>query len=250
LGDARLTGLEDTFAIDAAPPLPVRVSPFFMDRFEVSVGEVRALFAAGVVTTTPPLTRDAGNPDQEHCNWLGVDDGGRDDHPVNCVVVDTAEAVCAARGGRLPSEAEWEHAARGRGRGDARPWGNADPICCATQAAHIYCSRPPGTAPVDAYAEPASCPLADVSRDGVVGLAGNVGELTADAADDYDGSCWQYEGVPLDPRCEASEPIRAARGGSWNNSLALTHGAFRLRYVPSGNGGFRCVYDDASEGDR
>lgn len=250
LGDRRLEGLEDTFAVDAAPPMAVRLSPLFMDRFEVSVGQVRTLYASGAVTAPPPLAFDPGNPDQAFCNWRGLDDASRDGHPVNCLAVGTARAICSARGGRLPTEAEWEHAARGRGLGHARPWGNDDPLCCATQASHLACSRPAGTALVDAHAAPPDCPFGDLSRDGVVGLAGNVQELTDDAARAYDSDCWQYEGVPLDPRCDLPDPIRVARGGSWNNSLSLTHAAFRVRYVPSGNGGFRCVYDDVDAGAR
>lgn len=243
LGDQALRGFEDLLAIDAAPPLPVRVSPVYMDRYEVSQGEVRALYQAGLLTAPEPFARDPGNPDQVYCNWLGVDDASRDTHPVNCVGVSTAEAICAARGGRLPTEAEWEHAARGRGRGQARPWGDADPICCATKAAVPFCQGLAGTAPVDAYEAPFDCALADVSRDGVVGLAGNVGELTRDAADRYDGDCWQYVGVPRDPVCDLPDLARIVRGGDWANSLSLTHGAFRVRYLPSGAGGVRCVYD-------
>jgi formylglycine-generating enzyme required for sulfatase activity len=244
IGDAFLSGVADLLTLDAAPPVSVRLSPMFMDRFEVSVAEVRALYADGSLTATEPLLRDPGNPDQEHCNWLAPDDDSRDAHPINCVAVSTADAICAARGGRLPTEAEWEHAARGRGRGIARPWGNDDPLCCATHAGYPLCDHVVGTAEVDAYAAPPACPFGDQSDDGIVGLTGNVSEITRDAAEDYAGPCWQYDGVPLDPSCTSVDGSRAARGGSWNNSLTLTHAAFRLRYVPSAGNGLRCVYDD------
>ena len=244
LGDERLRGFADILSLDAAPPMPVRISPLFMDRFEVSQGELRALYQAGQLDAPEPSYRDDGNPDQVYCNWLGPDDPSRDEHPVNCVSVVTAEAICAARGGRLPSEAEWEHAARGRGRGEARPWGDADPVCCATQAGFPFCPGMGGTAPIDAHVDPLGCAYGDVSRDGVVGLGGNVKELTMDAAEPYDSDCWHYEGVPRDPVCAIPDLARIARGGDWPNSLTLTHAAFRVRYLPSGSGGLRCVYDD------
>ena len=163
LGDASLRGIEDILVVDAAPPLPVRISPVFMDRYEVSQGEVRALFQAGLIDAAEPFDRNDTDPDHVDCNWLGVDDASRDAYPANCLGVATAEAICAAKGGRLPTEAEWEHAARGRGRGQARPWGDADPICCASQAAFPFCPGIGGTSPVDAHEAPVGCELADVS---------------------------------------------------------------------------------------
>jgi formylglycine-generating enzyme required for sulfatase activity len=245
IGDARLAGLADTLVLDSAPPLPVFLSPRWMDRYEVTVGEVRALMAQ--LDAPPPQLHDPNDVDRAYCRWLGADVSDNDAFPVNCVSTVTADAVCALRGGRVPTEAEWEHAARGRGRGDAFPWGKDDPICCTTQAgrANGPCGQNEGPAPVGSHLGPPVCALGDVSRDGVVDLGANLIELTRDAALAYDAPCWQHRGIAFDPGCEVEGMSRVARGGSWNNSLALTHAALRKRFLPSGNSGFRCVYEDA-----
>ena len=215
LGDASLRGFEDILVVDAAPPLPVRISAVFMDRYEVSQGEVRGLYQAGLVTAAEPFDRDPNDPDQVYCNWLGVDDPSRDEHPANCLGVTTAEAICAAKGGRLPTEAEWEHAARGRGRGHARPWGDADPTCCASKAAFPFCVGLAGTSPVDAHEAPVGCELADVTRDGVVGMAGNVGEVTQDPPIGTTGTAGSTSG---------SRAIRSAGWRIWRASPAAAIG--------------------------
>jgi formylglycine-generating enzyme required for sulfatase activity len=54
---------------------------------------------------------------------------GREDHPINCVNWQQAVDFCAWAGGRLPSEAEWEYAARSEGKDNTYPWGeDGDPV--------------------------------------------------------------------------------------------------------------------------
>ena len=87
------------------------------------------------------------------CYW---DAAGYGDYPVNCVKWDQSTAYCAWAGGRLPSGAEWEYAARSGGRNNLYPWGNEPaPSCehvvmnegaegCDTGAPMPVCSRPRG----------------------------------------------------------------------------------------------------------
>ena len=101
------------------PQHPVTVSAFYIDRYEVTVGEYLT-FSREKGLAAPP----------------GVDDATGDDYPVMTVTWDEAKRYCAWADKRLPTEAQWEKAARGT---DARryPWGN-DPIdslranCCAS----------------------------------------------------------------------------------------------------------------------
>jgi formylglycine-generating enzyme required for sulfatase activity len=96
------------------------IRPFYLDITEVTVASFRSCVERGACT--------APNTDNAACN-----DGNPDRvrHPINCVDWVQADAFCKAFGKRLPSEEEWEWAARGGERGWAYPWGDEPPLALA-----------------------------------------------------------------------------------------------------------------------
>lgn len=140
---------------DELPPTPTTVAAFALDRTEVTAAAYDACVAAGACTPA--------SAHEIHCT---SGQPALADRPINCVDADQAATYCRAHGGRLPTAAEWERAARGP---EARtfPWGEAPPTCARANLGG--CGGAP--APVGSRAT-ADEPLAD--------LAGNVWEWTAD----------------------------------------------------------------------
>jgi formylglycine-generating enzyme required for sulfatase activity len=212
---------------DERPQRQLELDTYRIDRFAVTVAQYRRCVEA----------RSCTAPDEEKlCNW-GEASRKRDDHPVNCVSWEQATAYCAWAGKRLPTEAEWEKAARGTD-GRLFPWGDTMPSCSLANYAlgeERYCVGQ--TAPVGAY--PAS-----QSPFGVVQLAGNVFSWVADWHD--------KEYYALSPARNPTGPLvgkhRVVRGGSWFSPAVdlrvairnLIPSGVRLNYV-----GFRCVSSGA-----
>ncbi len=186
---------------DETPPsYDVRVATFELSKTEVTVAQYRKCVNDGPCTA--PQTG-------EYCKaeWFNWDKPDRANHPVNCVDWHQAKDFAEWSGGRLPTEAEWEWAARGRNEARKYPWGSTDPTCavavmngnggngCGTNATWPTCQKPGGH-----------------SRDGVCDLGGNVWEWVEDA---YERS--GHEGIPRDgtARTGAAGADRVNRGGSW-----------------------------------
>jgi formylglycine-generating enzyme required for sulfatase activity len=131
----------------------VHVDPFTMDAKEVTVGQYAACVSAGACSAAKTgLPCNAGQKE-------------RTEHPINCVDFNRATAYCQWAGKRLPTEEEWEYAARGTD-GRKYPWGNEPP---ANRACWDHAQ---GTCPVGSY------PKGD-SPFGVHDMIGNVAEWTS-----------------------------------------------------------------------
>jgi formylglycine-generating enzyme required for sulfatase activity len=246
LGERSLAGIEDFALSEPLPLRPVVVAPFWLDATELTVGRYRALVATGSVREAAPTLRDPSDQLERFCTWLGPDDPKNDTLPLNCVVTAAAEEACVLSGGALPTEARWEHAARGRGQRRRFPWGDAAPACCALSAGRHTgpCARLAGVEPVGAHPAAPGCPAADTSRDGLVDLGGSLNELVADDFAPYDAPCWAWRGIAFEPRCV--EPgQRGARGGNWQGSLVQSQGALRYFAQFGPALGVRCAYEDA-----
>ena len=215
---------------DEQPVHQVSVSAFQMIKSEVTVAQYRRCFNAG----------RCGKPRQdEDCNW-GV--AGRDNHPVNCVTYKHAKTFCRWSGGHLPSEAQWEYAARS-GRSDWRyPWGNETPSCARAVMGHPRtCSAadPCGCGRNGTW--PVCSKVAGNTTHGLCDMAGNVFEWLAD--------CWMgsYHGAPADGSAWQQEPCRRRfmRGGGWGARADSLRAAYRYPYPPARkyqkNYGFRCA---------
>ncbi|MCC6521392.1 MAG: SUMF1/EgtB/PvdO family nonheme iron enzyme, partial [Polyangiaceae bacterium] len=221
---------------DEHPSHEVRLSAYCIDRTEVTVAAYRACSEQtrdGVRCAPAPTTASwRGIPRAVLAEYERYCNGGRADldaHPVNCVDWTQADVYCRWRGGRLPTEAEWEHAARGD-TARAFPWGDAAPSPellngCGTECRDamarpgieplktLYASADPyaATAPVGSYPEGAS-PF------GLLDMAGNVREWTADWYAPY-GVAQLAD--PVQAQKPATSPRHVVRGGAWDASAAF-----------------------------
>jgi formylglycine-generating enzyme required for sulfatase activity len=248
--------------VRAPAAAPAAVADFYLDRTEVTrrdyVGWLNGpAAAAGLVVRKAPaaeaavLDRDGralvalgaggGGKSAEGAPPIHAEEGaffigrGSAERPVVWVSWYGAERFCAARGARLPTEEEWELAARGAA-GRVYPWGAAPPAGCAEvifgRAPHGVCAAEPrGPAPVASAS-------GDVTAEGVRDLGGNVAEWTGSA----------YRGVEAGPPCAAGpgDVCRVVRGGSYDDGALMLRASTRSRLpagVLPGNVGFRCARD-------
>jgi formylglycine-generating enzyme required for sulfatase activity len=260
-GCGRATIAGGTFALGeegpangASPIQPaITVSEFVMDASEVTVARFRRYWEAGhpapssavaypggSLAWTGPVVTPVTHTLDGTCNWTTTP-GAWESHPLNCVDWATAQAFCVWDGGRLPTEAEWEYAARGR-YGDARPypWGAEAPTTTCDRAHWNHCAGEDG-----AFTRRVGSFATDVPT-GLYDLGGNVGEWMADWRASYSSaSCWGGL-ARTNPVCaDSASGLRVLRGGQWNlTELPWLRVASRRDMGPGAHDsalGFRCV---------
>ncbi|MFN2110366.1 MAG: SUMF1/EgtB/PvdO family nonheme iron enzyme, partial [Anaerolineae bacterium] len=214
---------------DEKPVHTVALDGFWIDRNEVMNVQYEVCVNAGVCAA--PTTCDWGTPTYQNPDL--------EDHPVVCVSWEDARSYCAWAGGRLPTEAEWEYAARGPD-GNIYPWGdtfddtrlNFCDVNCAEEWADTMAD--------DGYAQtaPVAFNSSGDSWCGASDMAGNVWEWLADWYGAYPS------GSQTNPEGPTSGDRRVIRGGSWNNNMLHLRSVNRDWDWPadaSSNVGFRCV---------
>jgi formylglycine-generating enzyme required for sulfatase activity len=207
-------GIEPTCDPDEMPQHEVQLGAFAIDRNEVTELNYNACVRAG------QCSAPTCNSVPEHLT----------DKPVTCVEWEQASTFCTWLHKRLPTEAEWEKAARGTD-GRIYPWGNQPPNCsmanfagCNSAGSQAAAMRPRSSSPY-----------------GALDMAGNVWEWVSDW---YDAD-YYTESPRRDPQGPRTGAMRIARGGDY---LSTPRGALRTSHrgprspVDSGaNVGFRCV---------
>jgi len=218
-------------------PRAAALEPFWIDLLEVTVSDLRQLFARGLAADRPPTADQRAG-----CNYRDSIGPG-DFDAARCVTFATARAACRARGGDLPTAAQWEHAARGRGNRYRYPWGFAEPRCCtAALARGRGCSElvsiEVGTHLGD------GCESADVARDGAADLGGSVREWVLDRPVPWDDPCFGPAPIAAGLAC-VDGVTGSARGGSFSRPASDAAAVLRWRVDDDSDVGFRCVYGDS-----
>ncbi len=208
------------------PEHKLYVADFYIDRWPVTNAEYKRFVEA---TGHPVPNYDVSWCDTRGYNWdpqTRIYPEGKADHPVVLVTWEDAMAYAAWVGKRLPTEAEWERAARGL-NGRLYPWGNEFmPECCNCKEAGLG-----KTSPVGAFSPHGDTP------EGLVDMIGNVWEWT--------NSLFRPYPYRADDGRESRQAagFRVLRGASWVNDANVAHGLSRLDgdFQFYNNVGFRCA---------
>lgn len=193
---------------DMLPFHVVTLSRYAIDRLEVSVTEYYDCLDASVCTIVPTGITDPNSTMPVRVAWQG------------------ASQYCAWQGKRMPTEAEWEKAARSYD-GRQYPWGDVPPTC---ELVNFTDCTPDALHTVDSHAVGASVY-------GALNMAGNIWEWVADyhAADYYANS------PTTDPQGPATGTNRVNRGGDYLDGNQHIRTWYRRSFAPTSGAGFRCA---------
>jgi formylglycine-generating enzyme required for sulfatase activity/serine/threonine protein kinase len=241
---------------DAMPPHRVKVSTFCIDKTEVTVADYQACVDRGVCERALDHVSWPSITDALKKKYSGFCNAGKADkaqHPINCVAWAMADNYCKQMGSRLPTEAEWEYAARGSSQ-RKHPWGDEPPSAKFLNACDKQCAewkrsqKDPdktmfdeddgflGSSPVGTFP-------AGASAHGVLDLAGNVWEWTADWYEPYSET--DPNNPPADPKGPATGEKRVLRGGDYLGvEPDWSRPAYRWKTIPDTYNhaiGFRCA---------
>jgi formylglycine-generating enzyme required for sulfatase activity len=230
VGGATFTMGSDDGPADARPAHPATVGDFLIDTHEVTNEEYYCTRELTVNEQQKPPLPSVGDNSYRPYNWQnGRYPAGSGNQPVVLVDWFTARDYCLLQQKRLPTEAEWELAARGTD-GRSWPWGNEG------VTANLNFGQPNNsglaTAPVGSFP-------AGASPYGALDMAGNVWEwVNSDYA--------AYPGAPPNQLPKQNPPDKVSRGGSWDNTIDETKTFFRNHDQPNVRTptiGFRCARD-------
>jgi formylglycine-generating enzyme required for sulfatase activity/tRNA A-37 threonylcarbamoyl transferase component Bud32 len=257
-GGPMFMGARDLIAsADAKPPHRVVVSSFCLDKTEVTTADYQACVDKGDCERALDHVSWPGVTDAQKKKYSSFCNAGKADraaHPINCVAWPMAENFCKNRGKRLPTEAEWEFAARGSSQ-KKYPWGDDAPSgkllnACGKECADYWKKTENearktmfedddgfvGTAPVGSFPKGASA-------HGVLDLAGNVWEWTSDYYAPYAET--DSDKPPVDPRGPEKGEKRVLRGGDYLGSEPdWSRPSYRWKTDPDTYNhaiGFRCA---------
>ena len=201
-------------AKDDEPARKISVNPFSMDEAEVT-NQRYAAFVKATKHRAPFNWRDGKVPE------------GKEKHPVADVSWDDAAAFCAYDEKRLPTEAEWEHAARGKQEGKMYPWGDRK-----IAAEDAVFNKLDGPGPVCGKTK---------NEFGLCDMIGNVWEWCSD----WYGRHYYADASDRNPRGPAKGLYRVLRGGSWFDVpplfLTTSYRSWARPDERSPTIGFRCV---------
>ena len=224
------TGCQRDWFTNEEPPHSVLLDAFWIDKTEVT----NAMYAKCVKEGS--CKKPANTSSETHPSYYGNSEF--DNYPVIYVDWSMSNTYCSWAGRRLPTEAEWEKAARGT-KASTYPWGNTldgtalnfcDVNCAYDWANKSFNDSFADVSPVGNYPS-------GQSVYGALDLAGNVWEWVNDWYDVYPGS-------ELSISSEFKQKYRVLRGGSWYYSDVNARSAYRLSNSPDNtfnNVGFRCA---------
>ncbi len=255
-------GSSDPRALESEKPShSVKLSPYCIDKTEVTVtaykscsdpGKCKVAGKENFFSGFDDLAKDARTALNALCNVN--EPSAKGTHPINCVDWEQAASYCVTQGGRLPTEAEWEFAARGAD-GRAYPWGDEPPSARFLNACGTECTswgkknhldgvatfapmykeddQFATTAPVGSFPD-------GKSRFGLMDVVGNVWEWTGDFYAEYTKDAQKD---PTGPK--SGDEGRVSRGGAWNGSdPSWVRPTFRFHFSPTNRSygiGFRCA---------
>ena len=229
--------------VNTNPQMEIALQTFYMDKTEVTIEAYKACVQAKKCVKSGPRYIDFDRPKQ----------------PITGVSWYEADTFCKAQGKHLPTEAEWEKAARGEA-GDLYPWGN-DPSTCENAVIMDSKGRSCGTTKrgknpekgrvLEVCSRPAS-------RYGLCDMMGNAEEWVADwYTDSYEACGDACKGVDPKGPCDGSSEdkcgklrFKVVRGGSWYWPAEHATGIHRRSHIPSNDPeyhhfGFRCAASQA-----
>ena len=222
---------------DESPEHKAYLDPYFIDRYEVSASSFSSFLNEANNVNGYYLDNKFGTL---FFNGKYLPRKGFENHPINNIKWQGAYEYCRSKGKRLPTEAEWEKAARGE-NGKIYPWGNKLPTNKLARYRQTWSKEVKHhvMVPVDTFKE-------GVSTYGIHHMAGNVKEWVDDW---FDREYYDNPANHINPKGQIGGEYKVLRGGSWRDLRGFIYSSYRNNSYPSSrldDYGFRCVKSSGS----